>query len=117
MFPRIVRCRVSCGVAIALCSRWMGRAAALLLTLGLANAPAYAATYALSVSNSSSHSSAIALNGATLTGNEYVFTSLASGLTNFDPTGIAKVCYWLDNTAMSGTATHCESVVPYDFCG
>ncbi len=74
-------------------------------------------TYALSVSTQSNRSGAYALNGATLSGNAYVFTSLASQLTNYDPSGISKVCYWLDNTAMSGTATHCESVMPYDFAG
>src|SRR6266542_1351508 len=89
--------------------------AVLLLSIGLAQATAHAATYALSVSSSSSRSGAIALQGATLSGNAYIFTSLASQLTNFNPSGIAGVCFWLDNTAMSGTANHCESYLPYDF--
>src|SRR6266542_2240342 len=91
--------------------------AVLLLSIGLAQATAHAATYALSVSSSSSRSGAIALQGATLSGNAYIFTSLASQLTNFNPSGIAGVCFWLDNTAMSGTANHCESYAPYDLAG
>ena len=80
--------------------------------------PAYAATsYALSVSASSSRSGAVALEGATLAGNQYVFTSLAAQLTNFNPTGITQVCFWLDNVAMSGPATRCELAVPHDFAG
>src|SRR6266536_2399135 len=91
--------------------------AVLLLSIGLAQATAHAATYALSVSSSSSRSGAIALQGATLSGNAYIFTSLASQLTNFNPSGIAGVCFWLDNTAMSGTANHCESYAAYDLAG
>ncbi len=74
-------------------------------------------TYALSVSTSSNHSNALALQGATLSGNVYIFTSYASNLRNYDPSGIRKVCYWLDNTAMNGTATLCDSYKPYDFAG
>jgi hypothetical protein len=74
-------------------------------------------TYALSVSSNSNRSGGTALNGATLTGTEYIFTSMASSLTNYNPTGITRVCYWLDNTAMSGGAMHCEGIVPYDFAG
>jgi hypothetical protein len=58
--------------------------------------------YALSVSTSSNHSGAIALEGATLSGNVYVFTSSAANLQNYDPSGIAGVCYWLDNPSMTG---------------
>ena len=72
-------------------------------------------SYALSVSTNSNHSSAIALQGATLSGNVYVFTSSATKLQNYDPSGIAHVCYWLDNPSMTGTARHCEYYMPYDF--
>ncbi len=74
-------------------------------------------TYALSVSTSSNHSNALALQGAILSGNVYIFTSYASKLQNYDPSGIRKVCYWLDNTSMKGTATQCDSYKPYDFAG
>jgi hypothetical protein len=73
--------------------------------------------YALSVSSNANRSSAVALQGATLSGSIYVFTSYAANLQNFNPTGISKVCYWFDNPSMTGTATHCESYVPYDFTG
>jgi hypothetical protein len=72
-------------------------------------------SYALSVSTGSNHSGAIALQGATLSGNVYVFTSSAANLQNYDPSGIAHVCYWLDNPSMTGAARHCESYEPYDF--
>jgi len=72
-------------------------------------------TYALSLSTSANRSSAVALNGATLSGNAYVFTSNAANLQNFDPSGASKVCYWLDNTSATGTAARCESIAPYDF--
>jgi len=83
----------------------------------LAASPLHAQTYALSVSTSSNHSSAVALNGAILSGNAYVFTSNAANLQNFDPSAVGKVCYWLDNTSATGTARHCESIAPYDFAG
>jgi hypothetical protein len=67
-------------------------------------------TYAMSVSTQANRSGAVALNGGTLSGDAYVFTSHASR-------GINQVCYWLDNTAMSGTATRCASITPYDFAG
>ena len=91
--------------------------AALLLVCLFAASPSSAQQYALSVSTMSNHSSALALQGAGLSGNAYIFTSSASNLQNFDPTGISRVCYWLDNASMTGTATHCESFMPYDFAG
>ncbi|HET7207259.1 MAG TPA: RICIN domain-containing protein, partial [Terriglobales bacterium] len=90
----------------------------LLLLISGANTRAFASpTYALSVSTSASRGNGAALQGAALSGSVYIFTSNATSLQNYNPTGINKVCYWLDNTAMSGTATHCESVSPYDFVG
>ena len=73
--------------------------------------------YALSVSRSGNHGNAVALQGGTISGAAYIFTSLLSNLQNYDPSGINKVCYWLDNVAMSGTAIHCESLMPYDYVG
>ena len=86
-------------------------------TANLTINPQGSATYALSVSAQSNRSGGTGLHGATLAGNQYVFTSLAAQLTNFNPTGITQVCFWLDNVAMSGPATRCESAVPYDFAG
>ena len=74
-------------------------------------------TYALSVSMDADRSGAVALNGSKLSGSVYIFTSLASNPQAYSLTGIANVEYWLDNTAMSGTPTHVQSTVPYDFHG
>ena len=81
----------------------------------LAASFAEAQTYALSVSTNSNHSGGKALQGATLSGSAYVFTSYATNLQNYHPTGITSVCFWLDNPSRSGTATHCEYSVPYDY--
>jgi hypothetical protein len=116
MLPRIAR-RLNCGIPVILWSRFTGAAAVLLLTLRLASVTAYAANYALSVSTNSNRSAAIGLQGASLSGNVYIFTSSASNATNFNLSGISTVCFWRDNVAMSGTATHCEARVPYDFAG
>jgi hypothetical protein len=77
--------------------------------------PPSSSSYTLLVSTSASRSSPSPLAGATLSGSEYVFTSNAS--MTADPTGITQVRYWLDDTAMSGTPTHVENLVPYDFVG
>lgn len=72
--------------------------------------------YALAVSSQANHSASSFLGSASvLTGNVYVFTSLASVI-NVNPTGIAHVCYWLDRAAM-GTSDHCEAATPYDLKG
>jgi hypothetical protein len=71
--------------------------------------------YTLLVSTSSSRGSPVALSGADLNGSAYIFTSDSTGTAN--PSGIASVSYWLDNTAMNGAATHVEKVTPYDFVG
>jgi hypothetical protein len=57
------------------------------------------------------------MTGATVSGNVYVFTSPASQPTNYSPTGISKVNYWLDNPSMSGAARWTEGLTPYDFAG
>jgi 5-hydroxyisourate hydrolase-like protein (transthyretin family) len=75
-------------------------------------------TYALSVSISSDRKYYVSgLQGALLSGNAFIFTALASQLTNFNPTGITSVSYWLDNPAMTGSPMHTQSVTPYDFAG
>ena len=79
--------------------------------------PAGAATYGLSVSTQSNRNGGVALQGATVGGSVYVFTSPASQPANFNPTGISGVCFWLDNPSMSGPANHCEAAVPYDYAG
>jgi hypothetical protein len=73
--------------------------------------------YALSVSISSDRNYASGLQGASLAGLTYVFTSPASQLTNFSPSGITSVSYWLDNPSMTGSPMHTQSVTPYDFAG
>lgn len=84
---------------------------------GLAVIPACAGTYSLSVSKNSNRSAAMALKGAAVNGNVYIFTSLASNLQAFNLSGIARVDYWLDDAAMAGTPFHVEDAVPYDFQG
>jgi Big-like domain-containing protein/pectate lyase-like protein/immunoglobulin I-set domain protein len=74
-------------------------------------------TYALSVSADANRSNASTLQGAAVSGSVYVFTSYASNLQNYRPTGISRVCYWLDNPSMTSTAVHCESILPFDFAG
>jgi hypothetical protein len=72
--------------------------------------------YALAISSQANHSAASFLGSTSvLTGNVYVFTSLASAI-NVSPAGIAKVCYWLDRAA-TGTSDHCEVGSPYDLKG
>ena len=66
-------------------------------------------SFALMSSNSSSRNSAIALAGAQVKGNVYVFLS--------PTTGVKKASFWLDDTAMSGTETHVETSAPIDFAG
>jgi len=74
-------------------------------------------TYAIAVSTQANRSGAVALNGATISGTEYIFTAMSSQLSNASPTGITSVCYWLDNPSMSTSARRCEGVSPYDFAG
>ena len=93
--------------------------AALALTcIGICTAtPAGAQTYALAVSTSASRATPVALQGATLGATAYVYTSLAANLQNPNPAGVTRVCFWLDNTAMTGTAARCEANAPYDYAG
>src|ERR1700675_3794443 len=62
--------------------------------------------YALAVSSQANRGAPSFLGSTSvLTGNVYVFTSLASAI-NANPTGIKSVCYWLDRAA-TGTSDHC----------
>jgi hypothetical protein len=79
------------------------------------NAQSVVSGLTLRVSTSPTRSASVPLNGATLSGSAYVFTSDSSGSAN--PAGIVQVRYWLDNTAMSTPPKHVENYAPYDFTG
>jgi hypothetical protein len=66
-------------------------------------------TYSLIVSTSANRSAPTALQGATVSGNIYAFTS--------PDTNVTRVQFWLDNPAMSGTPVQTENAAPYDFEG
>lgn len=61
-------------------------------------------TYNISFSTNSNRSSGAFAQGASFSGNRYLFTSLNSDATNFSPTGITSVSYWLDSQT-TGPAT------------
>lgn len=68
------------------------------------------ALYGLAVADASNRTTGVrALNGATLSGSEYIFTSPA-GATTSSPTGINHVDYLLNGTSVSS-----DSVTPYDY--
>jgi N-acetylneuraminic acid mutarotase len=71
--------------------------------------PAHAATYSLMLSASPDRSSPVQLEGQTVSGNVYVFTTPA--------TGVSRVRFWLDNPNMTGTPTKTENGAPHDFAG
>ena len=73
---------------------WSG-ALITLICVAIFASPAMAqgAAYALSVSTSSNHSNGVLLQGATLSGNVYIFTSSAANPQNFNLSGISGVCY------------------------
>jgi len=77
--------------------------------------PSPTATYTLAESGQANRSGGIGLNGLTIGGNAYIFTAPSGNPSNPNPVGISGVCYWLDNPSMSGTATHCETLAPYDY--
>lgn len=84
--------------------------AALLLTLVLSSAVGAAGSYTLLVSTSSNRSNATALDGKTVSGNIFAFTSP-------DTADITRVRFWLDTPQMTGTPRRTESTAPYDFAG
>jgi hypothetical protein len=73
--------------------------------------------YALSFSSNATRAGAINLNGATVKGVVYIFTSTAADAANMNPAGVASVCYWLDSVTMAGAARWCEGGAPWDFAG
>src|SRR5207244_13354208 len=68
-----------------------------------------ASTFDPFVSAAANRSAPSALQGQTVAGTIYVFTSPASGVT--------RVRFWLDNPQMSGTPRQTEGAGPWDFAG
>lgn len=62
----------------------------------------------LRVSGSPDRSASVALNGATTSGNAYIYVN---------PTGVQRVSFWLDNPTMSTTALRVDTSAPFDFVG
>lgn len=69
----------------------------------------FAQTYNLQVSPSPNRSSSVVLQGATIAGNVYVFTS--------PDTDVDQVKFWLEYPTFSGPPIKIENVVPFDFAG
>ena len=76
--------------------------------VGVARAQA-AGSYQLLVSASADRSAATPLDGATVSGNIYAFTS--------PETSVLKSVFYIDDPAASGTAFHSEGTGPYDLNG
>ncbi len=68
-----------------------------------------ASIYSLQVSQSATRSAPVALDGASVTGNVYVFVAPA--------TGITRVRFFLDNPTATGTPTKTEAKAAYDLAG
>lgn len=68
-----------------------------------------AATYSLQLSTAANRSAPTPLDGATVSGNAYIFTA--------PDTAVQQVAFWLDNTAMTGAANRVETVGPFDYAG
>ena len=73
-------------------------------------AAAQTASYSLVVSSSANRSAPVPLQGASLSGNVYIFTSP-------DTPNISLVRFWLDNPNHTGTPRRTEGSGPYDFNG
>ncbi|MGH3004342.1 MAG: Kelch repeat-containing protein [Gaiellaceae bacterium] len=80
-----------------------------LLPLLASSALAQTTEYQLLVSFSPDRSSAVSLQGQTLGGNIYVFTS--------PDTGASRVRFYLDDPTMAGTPRLIEKLAPFDFAG
>jgi glucose/arabinose dehydrogenase/N-acetylneuraminic acid mutarotase len=90
--------------------RWaVALALAAVLPLLASSALAQTGEYDLLLSLSPDRSSPVALEGETVTGDIYVFTS--------PDTGVSQVRFYLDDPTMAGTPILTESVAPYDFAG
>jgi hypothetical protein len=74
------------------------------------NVPDPPAAYSLVHSTSSDRSNPHPLDGATISGNLYAFTTP-------DTAEIVRVRFWLDNPTMTGQPKVTESTAPYDFAG
>ena len=72
--------------------------------------PVTPVTYSMLYSLTNTRTNPVDLNGATVSGNIYPFSTP-------DTAGIARVKFWLDNTAMTGTPYRSEPGKPYDFAG
>jgi hypothetical protein len=83
---------------------------ACVIPLALSSPVGAAGPYTLLFSTSSNRSSPAPLEGATVSGSIYAFTSP-------DTADITRVRFWLDNPAMTGTPRRTESSGPYDFAG
>jgi hypothetical protein len=83
--------------------------AVLALVLAALSAPASAQTYALVVSSSPTRTSPAALQGATVSGSIYVFTTPTAG--------VRRVRYFLDDPQMLKSPRQIDNNAPYDFAG
>src|SRR3954452_21886046 len=100
--------RVGAGWAL----RWGTAAVVAGVTLsglvGIASASA-AGGYEISVSSSADRSAAVPLDGTTVSGNMYAFTS--------PDTGVLKSVFFIDHPSAYGTPFHSESTGPFDLNG
>lgn len=74
-----------------------------------------ATTWNISSTSNSDRSSGAFLQGQSLSGTKYVFSSLATSATSFSLSGITKTCFWLDDVAMAGPPVGCVFASPFDF--
>jgi large repetitive protein len=83
---------------------------AALFMLLLVPSAAAVGPYQLLSSNSSNRSGPTPLDGSTVSGKIYVFTSP-------DTSDISRVRFYLDNPTATGTPRRTENIAPYDFAG
>ena len=83
---------------------------AALFMLLLVPSAAAVGPYQLLASNSSNRSGPTPLDGSTVSGKIYVFTSP-------DTSDISRVRFYLDNPTATGTPRRTENIAPYDFAG
>lgn len=62
-------------------------------------------TYNISFSAGSNRASGAFIQGASLSGNKYIWTSSNSDATNFNPTGISQVAFYLDGSPNTTVST------------
>ena len=78
-------------------------------TVGLTVTGMGGGTYSLRVSDMANRSNPSGLEGASVSGNIYVFLS--------PETGVSQARFFLDDPTMSGAPQHVENLAPYDFAG